>query len=106
MTSSRRVSPSAWLAESSAPSPLPSPRLVMGEHLLGEFEVRQGAARAQVVEQNGLAVARGPRGPGVAWDDGVEDLAAEVAVTLRLHLPGQARPPVEHRQDDAFHLQP
>src|SRR5919197_2170526 len=62
---------------SSAPRPRPSARFIMGEHLLGEFQVRDGAGRAEIVLQDGPAVARRLREADVARDHRPEELAAE-----------------------------
>ena len=45
------------------------------------------------------------RQPDVSRNDRLEDLALEEAVDLLLHLTGQARPAVEHGQEDPLDLE-
>src|SRR3990167_8192965 len=70
-------SAAAGKSRSSALSPLPSALRVMGDDLLGEFEITLAAARLRVVEQDGLAVARGFGQAHVSGNDAREDLCAE-----------------------------
>jgi hypothetical protein len=51
-------------------------------------------------------VARRLGDPDVAWDDGVEDLVPEVPLDLGSDLERQARPAIEHREDDPLDRQP
>src|SRR5262249_20617553 len=100
MPISSRCSPSDGVAESSAPNPLPNPRLFMVEHLPCEIEVGDRSTRLQVVEHHGLAVAWRFRQPNAARDDRFEDLAREIAVDLVADLESEARTSIKHRQDD------
>src|SRR2546425_2155593 len=95
------VSPAAGVELSSASRPRPSPRLCMREDLLCQFEVRDGSAGAEVMEHHRLAVARGFAEADVPGDHRVEDLPREVALDLVPDLEREARPPLEHGQDDA-----
>src|SRR3990172_11890544 len=99
-------SPSPGVEESRAPRPRPSPRLFMGQDLPCEIEVRERAARPEIVEHDRLAVARRFGQAHVARDDGVEDLAREVAVDLVADLEREARPAVEHPHYDFLHIEP
>src|SRR3989338_4619506 len=103
--STRESCPSLGVEESRAPRPRPSPRLFMSQDLPREFEVRERAARLEVVEHHRPAVTRGLREAHVAGDDGIEDLTREVAVDLVADLEREARSAVEHRQHDALDLE-
>src|SRR3990172_7064004 len=104
--STRASSPSLGVEESRAPRPRPSPRLFMSQDLPREFEVRERAARPEVVEHHRLAVARRLGETHIAGDDGIEDLTREVAMDLVANLEREAGPAVEHRQHDALDFEP
>src|SRR5256712_12713891 len=101
MGTSTSDSASAGSADSSAPSPRPSQRLViMVQHLPSQFEVCGGATRLEIVKHDRLAVARRFRKPNVPRNDGVEPLSGKVPVHLVANLEREARPAVEHREHD------
>ena len=57
------------------------------------------------MEHHGLAVARRLAEPDVAWDDGLEDLAREVAMNFLSDLNRHARPPIEHGEHNTADLE-
>ena len=73
-------------------------------HFLGQREVALAALRADVVEQDRLAVAGRLGEPHVAGDDGLEDLVVEGPPDLVGHLVGQVVGRV-HGEDDPVHLE-
>src|SRR5437868_12570495 len=85
-----------------APSPRPSPRLFMLYHLSHEVQISDGAAGSQVMEHHRFAVARRLAEPDVARDHRLKDLAREIAMDLVADLQREARPAVEHRENDAL----
>src|SRR5919197_1139400 len=95
------TSSAAGAAERRAPRPRPSPRLFMAENLPRQFQICNRSARSQIMQHHWLAVARSLREPHVARNHRVEDLAREVAVHLVPDLERQARPSIEHRENDA-----
>src|SRR5512145_727603 len=103
---STRDSDSAGSEARSAPSPRPSPRLLfMGQDLPRQFEVSNCAAGLEIVKHDRLAVAWRLREPDVTRNHRVEHLPGKVLVHLVTNLERETRPPVEHRQDDARHIE-
>src|SRR6266849_3301561 len=101
MGTSMSASASVGSEANSAPSPRPSPRLViMVQHLPSQFEVCDGATGPEIVKHDRLAVAWRFRETNVAWNDGVEHLAWKVSIDLVANLERKARSAVEHREHD------
>src|SRR3989338_1074024 len=95
-------SAAAGKSRSSALSPLPSALRVMGDDLLGEFEITLAAARLRVVEQDGLAVARGFGQAHVPGDDAREHLGAEEVAQVSQDLARKVGALVVHGEEDPF----
>src|SRR3989344_5847336 len=89
-------------SRSSALSPLPSALRVMGDDLLGEFEITLAAARLRVVEQDGLAVTRRFGQAHVSGNDAREDLGAEEVAQVGQNLAGKVGALVVHGEQDPF----
>src|SRR5215467_3652570 len=94
------------VADSRAPSPRPRPRLFMSDHLTGQVEIRQRAARFELVQHDRLAMARSFAEPDVAWNDGLEDLSRKVALDLIADLQRKTRASIEHREHDPLDREP
>src|SRR5438874_6464752 len=88
--------------DSSAPSPRPSPRLFMFEHLSREVQIGHGTAGPQIMQHHRLAVARRLAEPDVAWNDRLEDFPGEIAMDLIADLERQTRAAIKHREHDAL----
>src|SRR5882672_11622687 len=98
---STRDSASLGSEASSAPSPRPSPRLIiMVQNLPSQFEVCRRATGPEIVHHDRPAVAGSFRESDVAWDDGVEHLPWKVPIDLVADLEREARSTVEHREQD------
>src|SRR3954447_22720287 len=80
------------------PRPMPRDSATRG-HLLGEFEIGDRAWAGRVVESYRHTEARRLAHADVAGDDGVEDQVGEVLAQLALHVSGQTRASVVHRDD-------
>src|SRR3989441_7976612 len=78
----------------------------MLQHLPREFEIGDGAAGAEIVQHDRLAVAWRFAEPHVAWNHRLENFAREVATDLVAHLKREARPTIEHREHDPLDRQP
>src|SRR5882724_7145480 len=91
--------------ESRAPKPRPSPcwRLTMCDHLSGEIEIGRGASRLEVVQHDGLPMARSLAKPYIPRDYRGHYLISQVPLRFSADLASQAGPAIEHRQDDAFY---
>src|SRR2546422_11131992 len=99
-------SASAGSDESSAPSPRPSPRLlIMIQDLPCQFEVGCGTAGPEIMKHHRLAMAGRFREPNVPRNDRVEHLPGKVAIHLVADLERETRPTIEHREHDAFDVQ-
>src|SRR5712691_8700752 len=98
---SMSVSDSVGVDESSAPRPRPRPRLVMSEYLRCQLEVRDSSLRTEIMKHHRFSVARSFRKSNVPRDDRFEDLSWKILLNFGADLQGQARPAVEHRQDDS-----
>src|SRR5262249_14593849 len=72
------VSPPAGASPRSASRPRPRPRLFMPQNLLGELEIRDGAARSHIVQHDRTAMAGRLAQADVAWDDSLEDVPWKV----------------------------
>src|SRR5262245_41857817 len=98
---------SPMLGGSKAPRPRPSPcRLVMDEHLLGEFEIGNGSGGPEVVEKDWASVAGRLRETNVARDHRREGLSPQVLMHFVLHLGCEARAAVKHREEDPLDGEP
>src|SRR5689334_2834386 len=91
--------------ESNAPSPRPSPRLFMLEHLSRQLEIGDRSARSEIVDHDWLAMARRLGEPHVSRNHRLKDLTWKVAMDFLSYLDGEARASVEHRQDDPLDRQ-
>src|SRR5690606_12997846 len=78
---------------------------VARQKLPGQAQVALGARRGDVVKEDRLAEARRLRKPHVAGNDALEDLLAEVAADLALHLRRERGPPVVHGEENALDLE-
>src|SRR5262249_11880683 len=76
------VSPTVGASPRSASRPRSSPRLFMPQHLLGQFEIRDGTARAHIVQHDRTPMAGRLTQPDVPWDYGLEDVSRKVSVDL------------------------
>src|ERR1700712_1835459 len=79
--------------------------LVVGEKLVCQVAVGFGAAGANVVKLDGLAVAWGFGKPYVARDSGLVELVAEEAFEIFSDLLGEVGALVVHGEDDALEFQ-
>src|SRR6266536_1048729 len=72
----------------------------MSEHLPGELEVGDRAARSQVLQHDGLSMARGLGQANVTWNYRFEDLTWEIPSDLLADLQGETRATIEHRENN------
>src|SRR5688572_9407892 len=79
-----------------AESPLPSAFRFMAHHFLGQVQVRLGALRPYVIENNRLTKTGGRPQAHAAGNGGGEDLVLEVVADLAGDLLGQVGPLVHH----------
>src|SRR5688572_4377091 len=86
--------------------PRPSAFLCAMNDLLCKTNVRFGAFRFDVVEQNGLTVAWSFSQPNIAGYDCRKDLVPEKCLEIRHYLVGKVRTLVKHSQQHTFDFQP
>src|SRR5262249_46315134 len=89
----------------SALRPFPKARRVISYDLLSKFQIALCSFRANVIDQDRLAVAWGLRQTDVARNDRLEDLVAKKIPQVLRDLVSQVGSIVEHCQQNAFDFQ-
>jgi hypothetical protein len=76
--------------------------LLIGENLLGQLDVALGAPRADVIEEDGLAVAGSLGEADASRDYGAEDLFGKKLPQVVGDLAGEVGAVIVHGEQDAF----
>jgi hypothetical protein len=76
--------------------------LVIGQDLLREFDIAFRALGADVVEQDGFAMAGRLGEFNVAGDNGLEHFVLEEVLQILGYLPGEIGPVIVHGEEDSF----
>src|SRR5580700_2732531 len=86
----------------SAPSPLPSAFLVIGNDLLGELRIALSPFAMNIVKDDWFPETWRFGKPHIARNHALKYLRPKETSQIRGHLPGQGRSLVVHREQNAF----